>query len=79
MEKDSPRDKFLKACAVTEKTGQEPEIKKYLEAVLNQAETASDWAQQAQNESDKSYRRLNAYIRDELPSQLVQAFEKVAA
>jgi hypothetical protein len=78
MEKESPEDKLLKACGLPAKTVQEQEDKKYFEAMLNQAKTASAWAQQAQDESDKAYRRLSTYIRDNLPADLVEAFEKVA-
>jgi len=78
MEKESPKDKLLKACGVPSVPGQDQESRKYLEAILKQAETASSWAQQAQDETDKNYRRLNAYIHDELPAQLVKAFEEVA-
>jgi hypothetical protein len=77
MESESPKDKLLKACGVPSVPGLDQVSRKHLEAILKQAETASSWAQQAQDETDKNYRRLNAYIRDELPAQLVKAFEQV--
>jgi hypothetical protein len=79
MEKETPKDKLLKACGVPSVPGQDQVSRKQLEAFLKQAETASSWAQQAQDETDKNYRRLNAYIRDELPGHLVKAFEEVEA
>jgi len=78
MEKESPTDKLLKTCGLPAKTGPDKEDKKYFESMLKQAKTASAWAQQAQDESDKAYRRLNAYIRENLPADLVEAYEKVA-
>jgi hypothetical protein len=77
MEKESPTDKLLKTCGLPAKT-EDREEGKYFEAMLNQAKSASAWAQQAQDESDKAYRKLNAYIRDQLPADLVEAYEKVA-
>ena len=78
MEKESPKDKLLKACGVPSVPGQDQESRKHLEAILKQAETASSWAQQAQDDTDKNYRRLNGYIRDELPGHLVKAYQEVA-
>ena len=78
MEKESPKDKLLKACGVPSVPGQDQESRKHLEAILRQAETASSWAQQAQDDTDKNYRRLNAYLRDELPGHLVKAYQEVA-
>ena len=74
MEKETPKDKLLKAYGVPDKPGQAQESKKHPEAMPGHAETAPAWAQQAQDETNKNYRRLNAYLRDELPSHLVKAF-----
>ena len=78
MEKETPKDKLLKACGVPDKPERDREGRKHPEAMPSQAGTAPARAQQAQDETDKNYRRLDAYIRDELPAQLVQSFEKIA-
>ena len=82
-DKRSPKDRLLEACGlpkagVPSNPGADRESKKHYEALLNEAKTAPARAQQAQDEPDRMYRRLNAYVRDELPDQLVKAFEKVA-
>jgi hypothetical protein len=78
MEKETPKDKLLKACGVPGKPGPDREGKKRPEAIPGQAETAPAWAQLAQDETSKNYRRLQAYLRDELPSHLVKAIEDEA-
>jgi hypothetical protein len=78
MEKESSKDKFLRECGLLTKPGQEPESVQHPKAIPNQAETASARAQQVQDEADKSFRRLNAFLRDELPAKLVQTFEQAA-
>jgi len=78
MEKDSPKDKLLQAFGVPSVPGPDQEGKKHLGPKPSQAETAPDWAQQTQEETSKNYRRLATYLRDELPSQLVQALEAEA-
>ena len=78
MEKESSTDKFLRECGLSEKAGQVPEGKKLPEAKPDQTETARARRQQSQDEADKSYRRLNVFIRDELPAKIQQAFEQAA-
>lgn len=83
MDQESPKDKLLEACGVPRsrlpsKADTDHESKEHLDSQLTPAQAASVRVQQAQDESDKNYRRLNAYIRDELPAHLVQAFENVA-
>jgi hypothetical protein len=78
---ESPKEKLLDACGVARANstaGQKLSGQKEFEAVLNQAAAASALALQAQKEADKTYRRLDAYLRDELPVNLVKAFETVA-
>jgi len=78
MEKESSTDKFLRECGLSEQAGQVPEGKKRPEPRPDLTETAPARGQQAQDEADKSYRRLNAFIRDELPAKIQQAFELAA-
>jgi hypothetical protein len=77
MEKESSKDKFLRECGLLTKPGQEPGGGLPPEAMPNQAEVAPTSAPQAQDETDKNYRRLNAYIRDELPGHLVKTYQEV--
>jgi hypothetical protein len=78
MEKDSPRDKLLKASQ-TPYLPRQDQGSRYLDATGKQAEiAASSRALQAQDETDQNYRSLDAYIQAELPAKLVQAFEQAA-
>ena len=74
MEKETPKDKLLKACGVPDKPGRDQKGGNVPEVTPGQEEMAPAWAQQAQDEANKNYRRINAYLRDELPSHLVKAF-----
>ena len=83
MDQKSPKEKLQEACGaqnpvVPSRPAQDQESRKYYQALLDRAENASAWAQQAQDQTDQSYRRLNDYIRKELPPQLVKAFEEAS-
>jgi len=83
MDRKSPKEKLLEACGVKSpevpsRPTQDQESRKYYQALLDRAENASAWAQQAQDQTDQSYKLLNDYIRKELPHQLVKAFEEVS-
>jgi hypothetical protein len=83
MDQKSPKEKLLEACGVRNpeppsRPVQDQESKRYYQALLDQAEIAAAAAQKAQDQTEQSCRRLNDYIRKELPPQLVRAFEEVS-
>lgn len=83
MDRKSPKEKLLDACGVkesgvTSRPVQDQESRKYYEALFDRVENASSRAEQAQDQTDQSYKLLNNYIRKELPTHLVQAFEEVS-
>lgn len=83
MDGKSPKDKLLDACGmhasrVPSPPPKDQESRKYYQALLDRAEDASAWAQQAQEQTERSYRRLNDYLLKDLPPQLVRAFGEVA-
>ncbi len=84
MDGKTPKEKLLDACgaqnpgAAASRPTQDRDSNKYYQALLDRAENASASARQAQDQTDQCYRRLNDYVRRELPPQLVQAFQEVS-
>jgi hypothetical protein len=81
-EKDSTKERLLEACgsgkASSALPGSQGQREKYFEAMLGKADIAVNLAQQAQQETEKNYQKLDSFLEHQLPSRLQSAFEQVA-
>jgi hypothetical protein len=82
-EKDSPKERLLEACGPERPPSGPPGIlgqqrEKYFEAMLAKADLAAKLAQQAQGETEENYRRLNAYLLNDLPKYLKKTLTELA-
>lgn len=76
MDRELPRDRLLDACGIAKTAGAKHDPRE-VRSILERAELSATRAQHAEEQTEQAYLRLKAFLREELPTHLVNVYEEV--